>query len=221
MPNIFKSLVVRRFLAHSLEIGTTFALTLILLNILNYLNGFMLGYGNFIEIMSTNTPNLGVYNSSTFTDQSLTKINQLIMGFALFYFIYAAFNFFFTFSFLYPKNDFQANFFQRLFGFKKFDFGKKKMPHLEKALRMLLRETVLFFSIYGFFMVLSILKLRDLFDLFNYLTQSDYSLVSIFASLTALFTIFVLPAVLLSIFSLRISKGKQLFWDWASSVTLK
>lgn len=221
MPNIFKTLVIRRFLAHSLEIGTTFAITLILLNILNYINGFMLGYGNFVEIISSNTPNLGVYNSASFTDQSVTAINQLIMGFALFYFIYAAFNFFFTFSFLYPKNNFQANFFQRLFGFKKFDFGKKKMTHLEKALRMLLRETVLFFSIYGFFMILSILKLRDLFDLFNYITQSEISLLSIPASLIALFTIFVLPSFLLSMFSLKISKGKQLFWDWASSITLK
>lgn len=221
MPNLLKSVIARRFIAHSLEIGTTFALTLILLKILSFVNGFIASYGNVFTILNQNTPNFTSFYIGEVSNQSVAFVYQLIFGFAVFYFIYAAFNFFFTFSFLYPKNDFQANFFQKLFGFKKFDFGKKKISHFEKALRMLLREFILLMSIYGFFTILSVLKLNDFFVLFNYLTDSSYSFINILLSLATLFTIFVFPSLLLSIFSLRVSKGKQLFWDWASSITLK
>ena len=221
MPNILNSIVVKRFLAHVLEISTTFAITIILLQILTFVNNFMLGNGDFITILTNNTPNLGTLNSADYTNQTTETISQLIIGFAIFYFIYTAFNFFFTFSFLYPKNDFQANFFQRMFGFKRYEFGKKKLTHLQKAIQMLVRETILFISIYGFFAGLAIFKLKEFFDLFNFLTQSSSSFQNIFFSLLALFIVFVLPSILLSIFSLYKTKGKQLFWDYASSVTLK
>lgn len=151
MPNILNSIIVRRFISHTLEIGSTFAITLILLQIIMFVNNFMLGNGDFVTILNSNTPSLGTLNSVSYVDQTSETIYQLIIGFAVFYFIYTAFNFFFTFSFLYPKNDFQANFFQRMLGFKKYEFGKKKLTHLQKALRMLLRETILFLSIYLFF----------------------------------------------------------------------
>jgi hypothetical protein len=108
-----------------------------------------------------------------------------------------------------------------MFGFKRYEFGKKKLTHLQKAIQMLVRETILFISIYGFFAGLAIFKLKEFFDLFNFLTQSSSSFQNIFFSLLALFIVFVLPSILLSIFSLYKTKGKQLFWDYASSVTLK
>jgi len=221
MPNILNSIIVRRFLAHVLEIGTTFAITLILLQVIMFVNNFMLGNGDFVTILNNNTPSLGNLNSAEYSNQTTETIYQLIIGFAVFYFIYTAFTFFFTFSFLYPKNDFQANFFQRLFGFKKYEFGKKKLSHLQKALKMLLRETILFLSIYGFFAGLAIFKMKEFFDLFNFLTSADSSIQNIFFSLLALFIIFVLPSLLLSIFTIYKTKGKQLFWDYASAVTLK
>ena len=221
MPNILNSIIVRRFIAHVLEIGSTFAITIILLQILMFVNSFMLGNGDFATVLNENTPNLGYLNTGGITEQTTSTISQLIIGFAIFYFIYTAFTFFFTFSFLYPKNDFQANFFQKLLGFKKYEFGKKKLTHLQKAIRMLLRETVIFLSIYGFFASLAIFGMKEFFNLFNYLIQTESSFQSIFFSLLALFTIFVLPALILSIFSMYITKGKQLFWDYASGVTLK
>jgi hypothetical protein len=221
MPNILNSIVVKRFLAHVLEISTTFAITIILLQVLTFVNNFMLGNGDFITILTNSTPSLGTLNSADYTNQTTETISQLIIGFAIFYFIYTSFNFFFTFSFLYPKNDFQANFFQRMFGFKRYEFGKKKLTHLQKAIQMLVRETILFISIYGFFAGLAIFKLKEFFDLFNFLTQSSSSFQNIFFSLLALFIVFVLPSVLLSTFSIYKTKGKQLFWDYASSVTLK
>jgi hypothetical protein len=221
MPNILNSIVVKRFLAHVLEISTTFAITIILLQILTFVNNFMLGNGDFITILTNSTPSLGTLNSADYTNQTTETISQLIIGFAIFYFIYTAFNFFFTFSFLYPKNDFQANFFQRMFGFKRYEFGKKKLTHLQKAIQMLIRETILFISIYGFFAGLAIFKLKEFFDLFNFLTQSSSSFQNVFFSLLALFIVFVLPSILLSSFSIYKTKGKQLFWDYASSVTLK
>jgi len=221
MPNIFKSLLVRRFLAHSLELGTTFAVSIILIQILIYVNNFIFSNGDFITILNSNTPSAGVLNNENFAQQSINSIYQLIIAFALFYFVYTAFNFFFTFSFLYPKNDFQANFFQRQFGFKKYDFGKKKLSHLQKALKMLLRELILFLSIYGFFGLLAIFKVKDFFEMFYFITQAESTIQNIFLSLVALFVIFVAPALALSLFSLKISKGKQFFWDYLSSVTLK
>jgi hypothetical protein len=182
----------------------------------------MISNGDFITNLNSSTPGLGNFNETkTFQQQSIDSIYTLIIGFTIFYFIYASFNFFFTFTFLYPKNDFSANFFQRMFGFKKFDFGKKKLTHLQKAFRMLIRETILFISIYGFFAFLSLTKLKDFFDIFNFLISGDSTIQNIFFSLIALFTIFVLPSLLLCLFSLYKSKGKQLFWDWASSITLK
>jgi hypothetical protein len=221
MPNIFQTIIVRRFLAHTLEVLTTFAVTIILLQILVYVNNFLINNGDFITILNSNTPELGVINASNYVNQTTNTIFQLTIGFALFYFIYTAFNFFFTFSLLYPKNDFQANFFQRIFGFKKFEFGKKKLTHLQKASKMLIREVFLFTSIYGFFGVLSIFKIKEFFDLFNFLANSNSSFQNIFFSLLALFVVFVLPAVLLSFFSLYKTKGKQLFWDYLSGVSLK
>jgi hypothetical protein len=191
------------------------------LKILTFVNGYMASYGDIFDILNRNTPNVVNLSISNYQTESLQLVYQLILGFAIFYFIYATFNFFFTFSFIYPKNDFQANFFQKLLGFKKYDFGKKKISHLEKALKMLLREVVLLITIYGFFAILAIFKLADFFILFNFLTQAEYTIANIIFSLLILFIIFVLPSFVLSIFSLRISKGKQLFWDWASSITLK
>jgi hypothetical protein len=221
MPNIFQSIIIRRFLAHVLEIGTTFVVTLILLQILIFINNYLLNNGDLITILEANSPNLIEVEKPSIYEQTKNSIFQLISGFAVFYFIYTSFNFFFTFSFLYPKNDFQANFFQRQFGFKKFEFGKKKLTHLQKALRMLFRETVLFISIYGFFAGLAIFKMKEFFDLFNFLTNAESTIQNIFFSLLALFIIFVLPTVLLSLFSLYKSKGKQLFWDYATGITLK
>jgi len=221
MPNFLKTVIVRRFLAHFLEIGTTFAVTLILLQILIYVNNYLLGNGDFVSLLNSNSPSFGNLDAQSFSLQTSTTIYQLISGFAIFYFIFTAFNFFFTFSFLYPKNDFQANFFQKIFGFKKFEFSKKRLSHLQKALRMLYREIVLFLSIYGFFGLLATLKVKDVFVVFDYLTHGSSSYQNILMSLLTLFIIFVLPSVILSSITLYKTKGKQLFWDWASSITLK
>jgi hypothetical protein len=222
MPNIFRSIIVKRFLAHVLEISTTFAITLILLQVLGFVSNYLLLNGDLTTNLSNVTPNLGNLNSpKDFQQQSFNNIYQLIIGFTIFYFIYAAFNFFFTFSFLYPKNDFSANLFQRIFGFKKYDFGKKKLNHLQKAVKMLIRESVLFISIYGFFAILALTGFQEFFEMFNYMMEGGSTLANILLSLIALFTVFVLPSLILSIITLRKTKDKQLFWDWAASVTLK
>lgn len=221
MPNIFQTLIVRRFLAHLLELGFTFAITLILLQVLMYTNNYILGYGDFINNLNDSTPSLGNFNSNDMAQKSIESVYQLIVGFTLFYFIFTSFNFFFTFSFLYPRNDFQANLFQRIFGFKKFDFGKKKITHLSKAFRMLLRETILFLSIYGFFGILVLTKSKDFFDMFNGFIQAGATISNVFYSLMVLFIIFVLPSVILSAYALYKTKGKQLFWDWATGISLK
>lgn len=221
MPNYFKSIIFRRFLAHTLEITTTFAITLILLQTIVYINNFLLGNGDFVTILNENSPSIGNLDSQKFSLQTKSTIFQLISGFAIFYFIFTAFNFFVTFSFLYPKNDFQANFFQKLFGFKKFEFNKKKLTHLQKALKMLLRESILFISIYGFFAILALIKVKEVFLVFDYLTLGASTTQNILMSLISLFIIFVLPSIFLSLFSLYKTKGKQLFWDYVSGITLK
>lgn len=68
---------------------------------------------------------------------------------------------------------------------------------------------------------LAIFKMKEFFDLFNYLTKAESSFQNIFFSLLALFVVFVLPSFILSIVSIYLTKGKQLFWDLASGVTLK
>jgi len=221
MPNILQSLIVRRFLAHVLEILSTFAITIILLQVLMFANNYLLGSNNFITILNDNTPNLGYFNSASMDQRSIDSIYRLLISFTIFYFIFTTFNFFFTFSFLYPRNDFQANLFQRIFGFKKYDFGKKKLNHLQKALRMLLRETVLFLTIYGFFALLVFTKSKVFFEVFNQLILGGANFQNVIFSGLVLFIVFVLPSTALSFYSLYKSSGKQLFWDWASSITLK
>ena len=88
MPNILNSIIARRFLAHVLEIGTTFAITLILLQVIMFVNNFMLGNGDFVTILNNNTPSLGTLNSAEYSNQTTETIYQLIIGFAIFYFIF-------------------------------------------------------------------------------------------------------------------------------------
>lgn len=219
MPNIFKTLLVRRFLSHILEIGVIFSISLVLIKAI------------LLFTENTKILNLTIFEGQVFIDPNLTNyavsnnvvtnLYLTIVIFTVFYFIYTAFNFFFTFSYTYPKNDFSATYAQRLFGFKKFEFKNKKESHLRKSLRMLLRETVLAFSIYGIFALLTIFRIDVVYQFFVSLLVVDNSFLNIFIITINLAIIFVLPATLLSFYSLRVTKGKQLFWDYISGVTLK
>ena len=141
MPKLFKSILVKRFLAHLLEIGTTFSITLILLNILLWFFG-VAGIPNILSeqkgiLISISNESLSyegsIFNSLLFT---ISRVNVI-------------FNFF------------------------------------------------------------SNLLVQD--ETFGNLLKISFNL----------FLIFVLPALILSVIYLKISKGKQLFWDYYSGITLK
>ena len=219
MPKLFKSILVKRFLAHLLEIGTTFSITLILLNILLWFFG-VAGIPNILSeqkgiLISISNESLS-YEGSIFNSLLYT-----ILSFTIFYFVYTTFNFFFTFSSLYPHNNFEPGFAQKVFGFKKFDFINKKESHLKKSLRMVLRETLIFISVYGVFITLTISRVNVIFNFFSNLLVQDETFGNLLKISFNLFLIFVLPALILSVIYLKISKGKQLFWDYYSGITLK
>lgn len=213
LPQIFK-----RFFAHLLEIGITFSISLILLNILIW--AFNAAHvQNFLENEQGVLINLPV--SSQENNSLLTSLNYTIISFTLFYFIYTAFNFFFSFSTLYPKNNFEASFSQKIFGFKKYEFKNKKDNHFKKALRMVLRELLIVLSVYGILMIITLTNFNAFNSFFINLMTPEDSLNNLFVITFNLFLIFVLPSLILSIVFLRITKGKQLFWDYYSGVNLK
>lgn len=219
MPNIFKSILIRRFFAHILEIGTTFSISLILLNILIWFFG-LVGIPN---IFSQDT---GIFINTANKDLSFegSIFNSLLytmIAFVIFYFAYTTFNFFFSFITLYPKNNFEASFALKIFGFKKYEFSNKKETHLIRAGRMILRETLIFLSVYGIFIFLVLFKVNFIFEFFNSSLVKDETIGNVFKIGINLFLIFVLPSLVLSLIYMKITKGKQLFWDYYSGITLK
>ena len=218
MPNIFRTVIVRRFLAHVLEIGTTFSISLILVNLLFWFfnetklpNILLSEQGLLLNVPQSFSYEAGLYNNLFVT----------VLSFTIFYFIYTTFNFFFTFSFLYPKNNFEATFAQKLFGFKKYEFVNKKESHLKKAFRMVVRELLIMVSVYGVFVSVSIFGKNAIYNFFNELVMKESSFIGISVIVINLFLMFVLPSLALSLVYLKISKGKQLFWDYYSGITLK
>ena len=213
LPQIFK-----RLFAHLLEIGTTFTISLILLNLFIWV--FNAAHiQNFLENEQGVLINLpqGIDGQASL----LTSLNYTIISFTLFYFIYTAFNFFFTFSTLYPKNNFEASFSQKIFGFKKYEFKNKKDNHLKKALRMVLREILIVISVYGVLTVITLLNIDTFYTFFSNLMTAEDSFNNLVIITFNLFLIFVLPSLILSLVFLKITKGKQLFWDYYSGITLK
>jgi hypothetical protein len=144
-----------------------------------------------------------------------------VLSFTVFYFIYTTFNFFFTFSTLYPKNNFEASFAQKMFGFKRYEFKNKKDTHLIKAIRMIVRELLIMLSVYGVFVSISLFGQNEIYKFFNELVMKESNFVGIAVIVLNLFLMFVLPSLILSLIYLKISKGKQLFWDYYSGITLK
>lgn len=210
--------IIKRFFAHLLEIGVTFSISLILLNILIW--AFNAAHvQNFLENEQGVLINIPMGNEGT--NSLLTSLNYTIISFILFYFIYTTFNFFFTFSTLYPKNNFEASFAQKIFGFKKYEFKNKKDNHLKKALRMVLREILIVVSVYGVLAIITLTNFSSFNSFFLNLMTPEDSLNNLLVITLNLFFIFVLPSLILSLIFLKISKGKQLFWDYYSGITLK
>jgi len=219
MPNIFKSIIFRRFSSHVLEIGISFSASLIVIKfILLFTESIKLPNLILTEdqiFLNPNLSNAGVNNNM------ITNLYLTVMLFTIFYFIYTAFNFFYSFSYAYPKNDFSATFSQKLLGFKKFEFKNKKESHLKKSLRMLYREAILSLSIYGVFILLTLLRIDIVYQFFIGLLSVDNNLSNLAVMIINLAIIFTLTPLVLSLFSLKLTKGKQLFWDYVSGVTLK
>jgi len=218
MPNIFRTVIVRRFLAHILEIGTTFSISLILVNMLFWFfnetklpNILLSEQGLLLTVPQSLSYESGLYNNLFIT----------VLSFTVFYFIYTTFNFFFTFSTLYPKNNFEASFAQKMFGFKRYEFKNKKDTHLIKAIRMIVRELLIMLSVYGVFVSISLFGQNEIYKFFNELVMKESNFVGIAVIVLNLFLMFVLPSLILSLIYLKISKGKQLFWDYYSGITLK
>lgn len=219
MPNIFKSLIIRRFLSHALEIGISFSISLVVLKFI-FLFTDSIKLTNFVItedqiFIAPNISNMGANNNM------ITNLYLTIILFTVFYFVYTIFNFFWTFSYTYPKNDFSATFSQRLFGFKKFEFKNKKENHLRKSLRMLARESVLALSVYGVFSFLTVFRIDTIYRFFVSLFVVDNSILNILVVCLNLAIIFALPSLILCTYSLYKTKGKQLFWDYVSGITLK
>ncbi len=217
MPNIFRTIIVRRFLAHVLEIGTTFAISLLLVNLLFW----FFNETKLPNILLTNQFLLLPEDTFSYETSIFNNLFITVLSFSIFYFIYTTFNFFFTFSTLYPKNNFEASFAQKLFGFKRYEFKSKKETHLSKAFRMVIRELLIILSVYGVFVSISLFGQNAIYSFFNELMLKESSFIGVTVIILNLFLMFVLPSMILSLIYFKISKGKQLFWDYYSGVTLK
>lgn len=230
MPNIMKHLLVRRFLAHSLEILVTFAFSLIAMSILTLIldsvnvkfEFYNTGLGSkiiegpsSISLLDSNNEDTARYNNVLF------NLYNLVILFTLFYFVFTAFNFFFSFVLLYPKNGYKVSVFYRFFGFSHFDFGKKKLSHFNKSLKMIYRETVLAFTIYTLFIIIALLNIQIVVKFLSNFMGYGNTFLDLLLTVFYLFCIFVLPALILSLITLKKTKGKQLFWDYISGVTMK
>jgi hypothetical protein len=217
MPNIFRTIIVRRFLAHVLEIGTTFSISLLLVNLLFW----FFNETKLPNILLTDQFLLLPQGSLSYETSIFNNLFITVLSFSIFYFIYTTFNFFFTFSTLYPKNNFEASFAQKLFGFKKYEFKNKKETHLNKAFRMVIRELLIIVSVYGVFVSISLFGQNAIYSFFNELILKESTFIGVAVIILNLFLMFVLPSLILSLIYMKISKGKQLFWDYYSGVTLK
>ena len=229
MPNILKSVLVRRFLAHSLEISVTFALSLITLSIINYvvsITNIKFGFydlGLVTQITDSAKNNIPMVETpeQSHYNNVVSYISGLVVLFTLYYFVFTAFNFFFTFTILYPRNDYKVSIAYRLFGFSHFDFGKKKLSHFKKAMKIIYREGVLALTIYGIFFLLTILNIKIVVRFMSNFMGYGNTFLDLLLTVFYLFCIFVLPALILSLITLKRTKGKQLFWDSISGVTMK
>jgi len=239
MPNIFHTVLVRRFLAHSLEILVIFAISITSLSLiqffLSYFNynldlskGFLGDY-SFVkqevvtsyEEGSVNLTEIAKDYPALKNEKAVSILSGLVVLFTVYYFVFTAFNFFLSFTVLYPNNNYKVNIAYRLFGFSHYDFGKKKISHMRKSLKMLKRELVFVFSIYGLFFIFTLFNANFIVNFFANFMGGGESLMDILLIVFYLFCIFVLPSFILSLVTLKISKGKQLFWDFISGVTLK
>lgn len=232
MPNVFKSVLVRRFLAHSLEISVTFALSLITLSLVNYIfsvtnlkisfydTGLTSGVKDFPHDLDKG---FQPKSDSVPTDSrgDVSFIYDLIVLFTLYYFVFTAFNFFVSFTMLYPSNDYKVGTAYKMFGFTHFEFGKKKLSHFKKSLKIVYREFILAISIYGLYIVLSVFNIQIIIRFMSGFMGYGNSLLDLMLTVFYLFCIFVLPALILSLITLKKTKGKQLFWDYISGVTMK
>jgi len=230
MPNIFQTVLVRRFLAHSLEILVTFAISLVTITFLSYIlyisntkiELYDLGVGNvvlesqkYISI-SSDTP----YEQARY-NKIFSQLYYYIVIFTFYYFVFTAFNFFLSFVLLYPKNGYKVSVFYRMFGFSHFDFGKKKLDHLNKSLKIIYREFIFACSIYGVFAIIALFNIQLVVKLLSNFMGFGDTIVDLTLTILYLFCIFVLPSLILSLITLKKSKGKQLFWDYISGVTMK
>lgn len=239
MPNIFRTVLVRRFLAHTLEILVIFAISIISLSIIqffmSYFNlkidlseGFLGNYSLVRQEVvasyqegSVNLTEIAKDYPALKHSKAISILSGLVVLFTIYYFVFTAFNFFFSFTVLYPKNGYKVNVAYRLFGFSHYEFGKKKISQMRKSIKMLTRELVFVLSIYGVFFLLTLFNFNFIINFFATFMGEGNSFIDLFLITFNLFCIFVLPSFLLSLYSLKISKGKQLFWDYVSGVTLK
>jgi hypothetical protein len=228
MPNLFKTVLVRRFLAHSLEILTIFVISILSLSLINYIfsiTNYKVGF--FDTGLTSQLSEKKVVNSdfnspdSDRSSNALSAMYTLVVLFTLYYFVFTAFNFFFSFSLLYPNNDYKVGIAYKLFGFSHFDFGKKKLTHFKKSMKIVYRELVFALTIYGIFFVLTFLNVKVIVKFLSNFMGYGNSFLDLFLTVFYLFCIFVLPSLILSLITLKKSKGKQLFWDYISGVTMK
>lgn len=228
MPNLFKTVLVRRFLAHSLEILTIFVISILSLSLINYIfsiTNYKVGF--FDTGLTSQLTEKKVVNSdfnspdSDRSSNALSAMYTLVVLFTLYYFVFTAFNFFFSFSLLYPNNDYKVGIAYKLFGFSHFDFGKKKLTHFKKSMKIVYRELVFALTIYGIFFVLTFLNVKVIVKFLSNFMGYGNSFLDLFLTVFYLFCIFVLPSLILSLITLKKSKGKQLFWDYISGVTMK
>jgi hypothetical protein len=228
MPNLFKTVLVRRFLAHSLEILTIFVISILSLSLINYIFSITNYKVGFFETgLTSQLTEKKVVNSdfnspdSDRSSNALSAMYTLVVLFTLYYFVFTAFNFFFSFSLLYPNNDYKVGIAYKLFGFSHFDFGKKKLTHFKKSMKIVYRELVFALTIYGIFFVLTFLNVKVIVKFLSNFMGYGNSFLDLFLTVFYLFCIFVLPSLILSLITLKKSKGKQLFWDYISGVTMK
>lgn len=229
MPNLLKSVLVRRFLAHSLEISVTFAFSLITLALINYvfsitnikIGFYDSGLTSEISSPSSNLDQVPEENITPGSSSVVSGIYDLVVLFTLYYFVFTAFNFFISFTMLYPSNNYKVGLAYRLFGFSHFEFGKKKLSHFKKSIKIIYRELVLAATIYGLFFILSLLNIQIVVRFLSNFMGYGNSFLDLTLTVFYLFCIFVLPALILSLVTLKMTKGKQFFWDYISGVTMK
>ena len=86
---------------------------------------------------------------------------------------------------------------------------------------MVIRELLIIVSVYGVFVSISLFGQNAIYSFFNELILKESTFIGVAVIILNLFLMFVLPSLILSLIYMKISKGKQLFWDYYSGVTLK